>query len=48
MTQRNERPADDVVAVVVAVVAVVVGVHGDREERRCCRDIFVISLWRER
>jgi hypothetical protein len=30
MTQRNERPADDAVAVVVAVVAVVVGVHGDR------------------
>ena len=44
MTQRNERPADDAVAVVVAVV----GVHGDREERRCCRVIFVLSLWRER
>ena len=42
MTQRNERPADDAVAVVVAVVAVV-----DREERRCCRVIFVLSLWRE-
>ena len=43
MTQRNERPADDAVAVVVAVVAVV-----DWEGRRCCRVIFVLSLWRER